>query len=435
MSSLRSKMNIIIMIFVLFLFTCASERKVEAAGQGVELALHSENAEENVAFQLTNIFPGDSITQNYRLRISYTGTIAVCFQVAAEGVDENLSEVLEVKVQLADTEELLYEGTLEDMPVLSRELSTDSKSQTEELTYKITVGLSTSVGNEYQDKKLTVGFSWWAEGEQYTEPGEPEGGEDPTEPGKPEGGEGPTESDKPEDEEDTTESGEDGEKEAISTGGSLTKPPTGDDSPIFMWLAIICVSMAVMILVFTGYRRSRIKKTRSRLFLGIFLTVIPVLMLGITSSALIWQKVSVEENLFQTGIVSISLNDDQPVLKEDMLFEPGMVVKKDFTLRNDSTCDVHYRLYLANVDGNIAEAVKVQVLDGDTSIFEGTMADMNGKKSEGADGILREGEERVMTIVFHVPQDCGNVMQGGTIVFDLNADAVQTVNNPDGLFE
>lgn len=414
----RRKLGITIILMVLLLLCntmmCFAQEEKYLSEQ--VLSLNAKNPEENSSFQMTNMFPGDSTTQYYRLGVSYTGTITVNFHAVATGGEEKISEVLEVKVRWADTGELLYEGSLADMPVLGRELSTDSKSRTEELTYEVTVGLSTSVGNEYQNKKLIAELSWWAEVDETPEPSEPGSGGNSTEPSEPESGE-------------------------IQTGGSLTNPPTGDESPIFMWIAVIFASIAVVLLILARYRRRRLVmpvviQSRRRLFFGVFLALFLMLGLGITSVALIWQKVAVEENLFQTGIVSINLNDGQPVFRRDMFFEPGMVIEEDFTLSNeDSTCDVYYRLYFTEVKGDLAEVLQVEVFDGDTTIFEGTLADMNGRESEGADGILREGETRAMTIVFRVPGDCGNLMQGSTVLFDLNADAVQTVNNPGGLFE
>lgn len=408
-------------------FMCANPIKVNAADQVVSLSLNSRNREENVPFRIANMFPGDSITQYYKLSVSYTGTLAIHFQASIEGDAKVLAEVLEVKVRLVNTGELLYEGILADMPMLEHELSTDSKSLTEDLTYKITFGLSTSVGSEYQNKSMTVDLSWWAEGEQASE-----GGDKPAEPGE------------PEDEDQQTGSDDD-------KSGSLINPPlTGDGSQILIWLMFLCVAIVAILLVVVEYRKNRqvtmafdvsgdsqfaVVHSCRRFFSGIALVIFLILALSITTFALVWQKVTVEENLFITGNVSLSLNDDQPVFREDILFEPGMVIKKDFTLRNDSTCDVLYRLYFTNVEGEFARVLQVEVLNGEAVLFEGTMADINGEKSEGADGILREGEERVMTIVFRVPEDCDNVMQGNTILFDLNADAVQAVNNPDSLFE
>ena len=112
-------------------------------------------------------------------------------------------------------------------------------------------------------------------------------------------------------------------------------------------------------------------KSRRKMFFGIFLIICLMVGLGITSLALVYQKVTVEDNLFVTGQVKISLNDDQPIFREDILFEPGMVVQKEFTLSNDSTCDVHYRLYFTNIEGEFAKALQVEVLDQDEAIFEG----------------------------------------------------------------
>lgn len=417
-----------------------TETVAETFGQqAVALSLHNSNPKENVPFRLTNMFPGDSKTQYYRVSVSYTGTITVIFQASTEVGGEKLGEVLEARVKLINTDEVLYEGKLADMPQLKHVLTTDSETRTEELYYEITVGLSTSVGNEYQNKSLAADLSWWAEG--TASPDEPQ---DSTEPG---GG----------DDTDQSES-TDNEDAAGSEGGSLTSPPnTRDDSRLMMWLVSIAVTMAAIILVLVRYRRNElpvsavvpdsgleqlrqtgsatVQNSRKKLFLGIFLTAFLILGWGITSLALVYQKVTVEENLFVTGSVSISLNDDKPVFDDDMLFEPGMVVKKDFTLRNDGTGDVYYRLYFTNIEGDCAEFLAVEITDGENIIFQGSLADMNGEKSEGADGLLLEGEEREMTITFRVPKDCGNVMQGRTILFDLNADAVQAVNNPSQLFE
>lgn len=444
-----------------------TETVTDTSGQqAVSLSLHSSNPEENVPFRLTNMFPGDRKTQYYRVSVSYTGTITVIFQASAQEGGEKLGEVLEARVKLINTDEVLYEGILADMPQLKHVLTTDSETQTEELYYEITVGLSTSVGNEYQNKSLAANLSWWAEGiagsdepENPTEPSDPEGEGDPTAPSAPEGEDDPTEPTEPAsgDDADQSESTDNGDA-AGSEGGSLTDPPnTGDDSRMMMWLMSIAVTMTTIILVLVRCRRnelpvragvpdsgseqlrqtgaSAVQKSRRKLFLGIFLAAFLILGWGITSLALVYQKVTVEENLFVTGSISISLNDDKPVFDEDMLFEPGMVVKKNFTLRNDGTDDVYYRLYFTNIDGDFAEVLAVEITGGEHMIFQGTLADMNGEKSEGADGLLLEGEEREMTITFRVPEDCGNVMQGRTVLFDLNADAVQAVNNPSQLFE
>ena len=164
------------------------------------------------------------------------------------------------------------------------------------------------------------------------------------------------------------------------------------------------------------------------------MVIVLALGLSTTSMALVYHEVEIENNQFVTGKVSVCINDDQPIFDDDMFFVPGMVVERDFTLRNDSTCDVYYRLYLTKVEGELAETLQVEVWSGETKLFSGTLAEMNGIKSEGADGTLAKGEEQIMTIVFSVPNDCTDALENCAVDFDLNADVVQTVNNPEGSF-
>ena len=99
-------------------------------------------------------------------------------------------------------------------------------------------------------------------------------------------------------------------------------------------------------------------KTAKRLTGGIIAIIILAVCLCITTFALVYASVSVENNLFHTGEVKINLNDGKPVIREhEFLFEPGMTVVKDFFIENDSTWDVYYRLYLDNVSGGLSDVL------------------------------------------------------------------------------
>ena len=88
-------------------------------------------------------------------------------------------------------------------------------------------------------------------------------------------------------------------------------------------------------------------KTAKKLTGGIITIIILVICLCITTFALVYTSVSVENNRFHTGEVKINLNDGKPVIREhEFRFEPGMTVVKSFFVENDSTWDVYYRLYL-----------------------------------------------------------------------------------------
>ena len=99
-------------------------------------------------------------------------------------------------------------------------------------------------------------------------------------------------------------------------------------------------------------------KTAKRLTGGIIAIIALAVCLCITTFALVYASVSVENNLFHTGEVKINLNDGKPVIREhEFLFEPGMTVVKDFFIENDSTWDVYYRLYLDNVTGGLSDVL------------------------------------------------------------------------------
>lgn len=176
-------------------------------------------------------------------------------------------------------------------------------------------------------------------------------------------------------------------------------------------------------------------KTAKKLTGGIITIIVLAICLCITTFALVYESVSVEDNTFHTGEVSINLNDGKPVIREhEFLFEPGMTVKKDFFIENDSTWDVYYRLYLDEVSGGLADVLTVTIQDGDRVLYSGTANDLTRENVAAADDVLKIGQRRELTVVFHYPETAGNSTQNLELTFTLCAEATQTKNNPDKLF-
>ncbi len=171
-------------------------------------------------------------------------------------------------------------------------------------------------------------------------------------------------------------------------------------------------------------------KTAKRLTASVVVIILLSICLAVTTFALVLSMVSVEDNLFMTGTVKINLNDGKPVIEEhEFLFEPGMTVKKDFYLKNESSCDVYYKLYFQNVNGGLADVLEVKICDDDKILFEGTPKSLNKENIGAADDTLRLGEIKELQIYFHFPEDAGNEAQNLFLNFDMAADAVQTKNN------
>lgn len=146
--------------------------------------------------------------------------------------------------------------------------------------------------------------------------------------------------------------------------------------------------------------------------------------------------VSVQDNTFQTGTLEINLNDGQALLYGDEYrFEPGMTVKKDFFIKNEGTIDAYYKLYFSNVNGVLADFLAVTIKDGDTVLYEGTLASLSRENTVAADKLLAAGETHTLTAVFHLPETAGNAAQSKEVAFDFCADAVQAKNNPLRFFD
>ena len=127
------------------------------------IELYNKQPEENTPFQVENMFPGDSETKYFRVRVSYHDKITVHYKATVRPGYEKLAEVLKVRVNLLSTGETMYDGLMRDMPESLTHKLASKKSATDELYYEITAYLDTSVGNDYQNKDLIADFKWWVE--------------------------------------------------------------------------------------------------------------------------------------------------------------------------------------------------------------------------------------------------------------------------------
>lgn len=167
------------------------------------IELYNKQPEENTPFQVENMFPGDSETKYFRVRVSYHDKITVHYKATVRPGYEKLAKVLKVRVKLLSTGETMYDGLMRDMPESLTHKLASKKSTTDELYYEITAYLDTSIGNEYQNNDLIADFKWWVE----------------------------------------------------ETGNLDDSPKTGDTSNILLWAVLAACSGSVMILLLVVRRR------------------------------------------------------------------------------------------------------------------------------------------------------------------------------------
>ena len=173
------------------------------------IELYDKQPEENTAFTVGNMFPGDSETKYFRVQVSYHDKITVHYKATVRPGYEKLAEVLKVRVNLLSTGETMYDGLMRDMPESLTHKLASNKSTTDELYYEITAYLDTSVGNDYQNKDLIADFRWWVE-----------------------------ETD------------------------NLVPPQTGDNTNLMLWLCIVAISLFVLILLWKKNSKEEQKNER-----------------------------------------------------------------------------------------------------------------------------------------------------------------------------
>ncbi len=174
------------------------------------IELYDKQPEDNTPFNVTNMFPGDSETKYFRVRVSYHDKVTVHYKAAVREGYEKLAEVLKVKIKLLTTGETMYDGLMKDMPKSVTYKLSSAESTTTELYYEITAYLDTSVGNEYQNKDLVADFSWWVE----------------------------------------------------ETGNLEPPPKTGDNANILLWACLAAASGSVIILLLFTRRRREEKEEK-----------------------------------------------------------------------------------------------------------------------------------------------------------------------------
>lgn len=152
-----------------------SAETVSTVEQPVEIKLTKRKDKDNVTFKVSNMFPGDKISGDYCVKVSYEDAVVVNFRVDIGKGYDKLAEVLKCKIVLSDTGEVLYDGLMRDVPeTLGCALPYAEKDEAE-LCYQITAYLDTSVGNAYQNTNFEADFVWWIEVEEQanTDTGEP----------------------------------------------------------------------------------------------------------------------------------------------------------------------------------------------------------------------------------------------------------------------
>lgn len=126
------------------------------------LALYRGNASAAQAFALPNMLPGDTAEKEFTVNVSHRGKVTLYFSAGPDDAAAPLAGGLQLTVTCNNTQ--LYSGTFADVPaVLPVDVPGTADDTTDAMTYRVTVALPTSAGNEYQDLTMTADLTWWVD--------------------------------------------------------------------------------------------------------------------------------------------------------------------------------------------------------------------------------------------------------------------------------
>ncbi len=124
---------------------------------GDTIILNGPGESVNKVFTAEDMFPGDEKSKDYVLNISHKEDIDIKFKVdIREESSEDLAKALKLKVEIPGVK-VLYNKPIGDMP---ESVIYTLRGNQEEVIYRLTAYLETSVGNECENKELKADFSW-----------------------------------------------------------------------------------------------------------------------------------------------------------------------------------------------------------------------------------------------------------------------------------
>lgn len=126
------------------------------------LVLYRGNASAAQAFALPNMLPGDTAEKEFTVNVSHRGKVTLYFSAGPDDAAAPLAGGLQLTVTCNNTQ--LYSGTFADVPaVLPVDVPGTAADTTDAMTYRVTVALPTSAGNEYQNLTMTADLTWWVD--------------------------------------------------------------------------------------------------------------------------------------------------------------------------------------------------------------------------------------------------------------------------------
>ncbi len=137
------------------------------------LELYRGQPADNDAFHAQNMFPGDTVTKYYCLKVYHGAALPVYFHVTDIQDTKSLGDILNIRVTQLDSEapQVLCDKSFSEIEGEAfPSVFLASPAGETIVYYRIDISLPTAAGNEYQGASLTATFRWCAEAPAPNDP-------------------------------------------------------------------------------------------------------------------------------------------------------------------------------------------------------------------------------------------------------------------------
>lgn len=123
--------------------------------QAPVLSLYQGRPEVNQPFRVSNMLPGDQVTQYFCIKASHEKDITLFFEARVTEQTKALADVLHIKVTHLETGKVLCDDVLSQVDGKAVSEKIAAQQSEESICYcRIDVSVDTSVSNEYQGAGL-----------------------------------------------------------------------------------------------------------------------------------------------------------------------------------------------------------------------------------------------------------------------------------------
>ena len=126
------------------------------------IALSEPTDTVNKTFKVSNMFPGDSKTQTYKIEVLDKEVRSISFLPEVASETAPLTDVIIITFSVDDAANPYFRGTVNDFPEGGIAVPLDGES----MEFHVTVTLDTSAGNECQNGEIVLNLLFGASGNE-----------------------------------------------------------------------------------------------------------------------------------------------------------------------------------------------------------------------------------------------------------------------------